>query len=61
MKHVIEVIRKSITEKARLPGGVTYGSLLDEAYIDEINQGSPRPTKTLTAFEPVTFPTAESA
>lgn len=29
--------------------------------MDEINQGSPRPTNTLTELDPVTLPIAESA
>lgn len=61
MKQHTEVIRKSITEKARLPGGVSYFWLLFLAYIEEINHGKPRPTNTFTELEPVTFPIAESA
>jgi len=34
---------------------------LEAEYAAEIVQGSPRPRKTLTALEPVMFPTAESA
>ena len=30
-------------------------------YVEAITHGSPRPRKTLTQFEPVTFPMAESA
>ena len=61
MKQAMEVIKKIITEKDSVPGGVMYFLLLESAYIDDINQGSPRPTNTLTELDPVTLPMAESA
>lgn len=60
-KQVSDVIRKSMTEKARLPGGVSYFLFLLLWYTADINQGRPRPTKTLTELEPVTLPMAVSA
>ena len=54
-------MRKSMTEKARLPGGVMYFLFLLLWYTADINQGRPRPTKTLTELEPVTLPMAVSA
>lgn len=60
-KQMLDVIRKSITEKARLPGGVSKSLFLSAWYFAEISHGRPRPTKTFTEFEPVTLPIAESA
>lgn len=62
-----EHIRNIITENPRSPDGVSYGftdpsgSLRLLLYVDAITQGNPSPRKTLTEFEPVTLPTAESA
>ena len=61
MKQMVEVIRKSITEKARLPAGVSNLAPFLSWYTAEITQGRPSPTNTLTELDPVTFPIAESA
>lgn len=59
-----EVIRNIITENPSLPAGTLYtflGATWSLAYIEQITHGSPRPRKTLTELDPVTFPIAESA
>jgi len=61
MKQVIEVNKKSITEKERPFDGTSKTALCLAWYLEEITHGRPRPRKTLTQLEPVTFPTAESA
>lgn len=61
VKHVTEQQRNTITENAKSPAGVTYFSLLESAYMAAIVHGRPRPRNTFTAFDPFTFPTAESA
>jgi len=61
MKQTMEVIRKSITEKAKFPGGVSNFWPCFSQYKDEISHGNPNPTNTLTEFEPVILPIAESA
>lgn len=61
MKHVIDVTRNKMTEKATPPAGVSYGLSFEFRYRDTRIQGAPRPTKTLTEFDPVILPMAESA
>lgn len=61
MKQVVDVIRNSITEKARLPAGVSNSYPLLDWYTAEMTHGRPRPTNTLTELDPVTLPMAESA
>lgn len=63
IKQVTEQAKKTITEQERLPGGVMYcsGGDLVSWYVEAITHGNPRPRNTFTEFDPVTFPTAESA
>lgn len=56
-----DVIKKRNTEKAKFPAGTSYFMLLFLDHVEAITHGRPSPRKTFTEFEPVTFPTAESA
>lgn len=61
MKVSVEVTKNKKTENARFPAGTTYVVLLFLFHVAAITHGSPRPKNTFTEFDPVTFPTAESA
>ena len=61
MKQAVEQHKNIKTEKPRLPAGTSYVVPLFLFQVAAITHGSPRPRKTLTEFEPVTLPTAESA
>lgn len=58
-----DAIMNTSTEKPNGPEGTSYKpfSELFFEYIVPISQGRPKPRKTFTEFEPVTFPIAASA
>ena len=61
IKQITEHPKNTATVKPSLPAGTIYCASLDYAYIALITHGRPNPKKMFTEFEPVTFPTAESA
>ena len=54
-------LRKRTTERSSPFAGTLYSSLFWRLQMTAMTQGRPRPKKTFTEFEPVTFPTAASA
>lgn len=59
--QMIEPIRNSATLEAKEPAGTLKTVPLEAWTIAAIAQATPMPRKTLTAFDPVTFPIEESA
>ena len=54
-------LRKRTTERSSPLEGTLYSSSFQRLQMTAMTQGRPRPRKTLTELEPVTFPTAASA